>query len=179
MNNGYKTFTLDSSKNITQWIVTVYGNATISGTFRPTIVRGEHTRLPDMPYGENMLSINSVSKNIANISTGNGITESSGVYTGTATDFHINYGAYGEIAIARDHFPQTFAVSLEAYTDGNVGTNGNGLLISAVRDDGTVAKYVITIPNNTTSWTTFTGNIDGFSDVKFIHITFSSNGGNI
>lgn len=179
MNNGYRTFTLDSPKNITQWIVTVYGSATISGTFRPTIVRGEHTRLPDMPYGEDMLSVDSVSKNIADISTGNGITESGGVYTGTAADFNINYGSNGEIAVARDHFPQTLAVSLEAYTDGNVGTNGNGLLISAARDDGTLAKYVITIPNNTTSWATFTGNIDGFSDVKRIRITFSSNGGNV
>ena len=179
MNNGYKTFTLDSPKNITQWIVTVYGSATISGTFRPTIVRGEHARLPDMPYGEDMLSVDSVSKNIADISTGNGITESGGVYTGTAANFNINYGAHGEIAVARDHFPQTLAVSLEAYTDGNVGTNGDGLLISAARDDGTLAKYVITIPNNTTSWATFAGNIDGFSDVKRIRISFSSNGGNV
>lgn len=35
------TFTLDSAKNITQWIVTVYANATISGTVRPTIMEGD------------------------------------------------------------------------------------------------------------------------------------------
>ena len=177
--NGSYTFTIDSPKNITQWIITVYASASVSGTFRPTLVRGTRAPKFDVPYGESLIAVEDVGVNVGTIVTGGMVTESDGVYTGTAANLYLNNRQYGCIAESLSFFPQSLSISLDAYTDGNGGTTGNGIMFFTLDDSGAVVDNLVVLPNNTTSWTTFTGNLEGITNAKKIVISYVSLGANI
>ena len=140
----------------------------------------DYQTAPDYVLPCRNIAVQAAGANIARLAAGGGITESGGVFSGTANDFTGRYGSSsaGVTTIRGIALPSTLAVSFDAYTDGNSSTSGNGLIVFA-RNEGGNAKTFALIPNNTTSWRTFTGTLDGVTDATKICISYQSAGANI
>lgn len=126
--------------------------------------------------GHTELNLVHTGKNLFDISTMNrgSVTVSDGVASGTAGQFNSTFNSANPLfkAVSDD----VITISLDAKTDGNVSTSGNGLIIAfRYTDDST---QLIAIANSTTSYTRITATSNSSKTVKDIEISYASTGGN-
>ena len=88
------------------------------------------------------------------IAEGEGITFDGVELKGTANAFRTAFPASGYIPVTLPDYSTRYTLSFEAYTDGNVGTDSNGLKIYYLYDDGTADPKPL--PNSTDEYTLFT-----------------------
>lgn len=117
---------------------------------------------------------NVASKNIfddSEIKNKSGVTFTNDIYSGTATDLS------GHIMENVFESGKQYTISLYAYTDGNISTDGNGLYIGYTYSDGTLNREYF--PNNTETFTKFTITSNASKNITDIIIGFVSAGSNI
>lgn len=121
-------------------------------------------------------NIDLTSKNLFDISTlaKGSVTVSSGVATGTASNFNSSFGANTTGIDLSGYTSGAAVLSASAYTNGT--TSNNGLLIRVIYTDSTQSEIVW--PNNTSTATRKTLTIDGTKTISKIIISFANTGTN-
>lgn len=121
------------------------------------------------------LSIINCGKNLFNMNylSATGITVINGEASGTTTNFHNNFGS--GIGIGKIRFKPTtiYKMSFKAYTDGNIQTTGNGLVVFFLHSDNTRQYY--SCSNDTLTYTEF--NLISTTGKSVIDIGFTYNTG--
>ena len=148
---------------------TIYGNTTQEGTPTPNpyfpqpinvVTGGNNITINN---GENLFDINWLG--------GEGITIENGVLTATIGTLRTKYGYNGSY-IPNTNYGSQITISMNAYTDGNEGTSGNGLRLYVTYTDGT--QNGITYTNNITTDTNKTFTSNASKQIKNIFFTYGS-----
>lgn len=131
--------------------------------------------------GHDSVVVNRTGKNLIDLKS---LLLSTGTYVdGVLTDSVTNlYRAFKGDSISNSLLPMPIhgqlAISAKAYTDGNAGTDGNGLMFVAKYTDGTI-QYLIPFPNVTSSAVYQSAVTNASKEIASIGIGFGKYGANI
>ena len=167
------TFTLQDTSNERKLsFKKYYGNTTQEGTPTPSspqpinVVTGGNTI--SVNNGDNLFDINWLKCN--------DITVENGVASGTSQSFYNNFSKNNSF-IPYTNYRNQIAVSIDAYTDGNASTSGNGLIIYIYYTDGTYNSVVFANNQTTKATKTLISNVNKVVDK--LTFSYSSQGSNI
>lgn len=167
---------LNTNVNPVGSAVTVDESLTVSGSAADSKIVGDN--ITDLKNALN--EIRGSTRNIFDptyLVTKAGWTDAGGVYSGTASKLHQNFNTAPYYPISGFKENTRYTLSLNAYTDGNEGTSGSGVMFNWRYSDG--SQSGVNIPNATLSDTEFSWTSQANKTVVALRVTYGGNGGNI